>query len=122
MYEVPVGTAIVSYIEPHPGQARAFNRWYERDHFYAAVAAGPGVFAGARFVAPRSCKAERPAGGWLFGDVSRGSFLSLAWLTPGYACRAMLNGAARTALHGEPRATERKRRLATFVSHGRGLV
>jgi hypothetical protein len=81
-YDVPVGTAIVSYIEPHAGQARAFNRWYERDHFYAAVTGGPGVFSGARFVATRACKAVRPAAGRLFGDVSRGSFLSLAWLMP----------------------------------------
>ena len=27
---IEIGTAIVSYIEPHPGQAVAFNRWYER--------------------------------------------------------------------------------------------
>jgi len=55
-------TAIVSYIEPHPGHAVDFNRWYERDHFPATVTGGPGVFAGARFVASRACKALRPPG------------------------------------------------------------
>ena len=38
---VEIGTAIVSYIEPHAGQEVAFNRWYERDHFPATVRAGP---------------------------------------------------------------------------------
>jgi len=80
---VEIGTAIISYIEPHPGQAVAFNRWYERDHFPAAVKAGPGVFAGARFVATRACKQLRPPSGRLFGDPARGSYLSVAWVLPG---------------------------------------
>ncbi|MDP9336176.1 MAG: hypothetical protein M3Q30_23090 [Actinomycetota bacterium] len=80
---VEIGTAIVSYIEPHPGQAVAFNRWYERDHFPATVKAGPGVFAGARFVATRSCKELRPRTGRLFGDPARGSYLAVAWVLPG---------------------------------------
>ncbi len=79
---VGIGTAIVSYIEPHPGAARDFNRWYERDHFPAAVMAGPGAYAGARFVATRACKGARLGDG-LFGDPQRGSYLSLAWLLPG---------------------------------------
>ncbi len=80
---VEIGTAIVSYIEPHPGQAVAFNRWYERDHFPATVKAGPGVFAGARFVATRACKETRPPAGRLFGDPGRGSYLAVAWVLAG---------------------------------------
>jgi hypothetical protein len=83
MSGVEIGTAIVSYIEPHAGQAVEFNRWYERDHFPATVTAGPGVFAGARFVATRSCKAVRPPVGRLFGDPARGSYLALAWVLSG---------------------------------------
>jgi hypothetical protein len=83
MTGVTIGTAIVSYIEPHAGQAVAFNRWYERDHFPATVKAGPGVFAGARFVATRSCKELRPSRGQLFGDPARGSYLAAAWVLPG---------------------------------------
>jgi hypothetical protein len=79
---VEIGTAIVSYIEPHPGQAVGFNRWYERDHFPATVKAGPGVFAGARFVATAACKELRPEG-TLFGDPARGSYLAVAWVLPG---------------------------------------
>jgi hypothetical protein len=81
-FGVTIGTAIVSYIEPHPGQAVAFNRWYERDHFPATVKAGPGVFAAQRFVATRACKARRPAGR-LLGDPARGSYLGVAWVLPG---------------------------------------
>jgi hypothetical protein len=80
---VRIGTAIVSYIEPHPGLALEFNRWYERDHFPATVTAGPGVFAGARWVATRACKALRPPRGRLFGDPARGSYLATAWVLPG---------------------------------------
>jgi hypothetical protein len=79
---VTVGTAVVAYIEPHEGMARAFNDWYERDHFYAAAMAGPGCYAGARWVATRDCKEMRPAGG-LFGDKAAGSYFTTYWLLPG---------------------------------------
>jgi len=78
--DVGIGTAIVAYIEPHEGQARAFNRWYERDHMYAATTAGPGAFSGARWVATRPCKAVRPADATWFGDPARGSYLTTVWL------------------------------------------
>jgi hypothetical protein len=80
MTEVGIGTAIIAYIEPHAGQAQAFNRWYERDHMYAATTAGPGAFSGARWVATRACKALRPAGATWFGEAARGSFLTTVWL------------------------------------------
>jgi hypothetical protein len=81
--DVPIGTAIVAYIEPHAGRARAFNRWYERDHMYAATTAGPGAFSGARWVATRACKAVRPAGATWFGDPTCGSFLTTVWVLDG---------------------------------------
>ena len=80
---VEIGTVIVSYIEPSPGHARAFNEWYERDHFPAAVLAGPGVFSGGRFVATRACKEQRRPDATLLGDPARGSYLALAWVVPG---------------------------------------
>jgi hypothetical protein len=78
---IEIGTAIVSYIEPAPGQAGAFNDWYEGDHFPSTVLAAPGAFAGARFVATRACKQARV--GELFGDPARGSYLAAAWVLPG---------------------------------------
>ena len=76
---VTVGTAVIAYIEPHAGEARAFNRWYERDHFYAAAMAGPGRVrrrpvgrdarvqgraSGARrcSATPRAARTSRPTG------------------------------------------------------------
>jgi hypothetical protein len=79
---VTVGTAIVAFIEPAPGQELAFNRWYERDHFYAAAMAGPGMYAGGRWVATRACKDVRPTASG-FGDPARGSYLATYWLLPG---------------------------------------
>jgi hypothetical protein len=78
--DVQVGTAVIAYVEPHEGQAQAFNRWYERDHMYAATTAGPGAFAGARWVATRACKAVRPRDATWFGDPARGSYLTTVWL------------------------------------------
>jgi len=78
--DVRVGTAVIAYIEPHEGQAQAFNRWYERDHMYAATTAGPGAFAGARWVATRACKGVRPPNATWFGDPARGSYLTTVWL------------------------------------------
>ncbi|HUI49944.1 MAG TPA: hypothetical protein VL119_14725, partial [Acidimicrobiia bacterium] len=86
MTDVGIGTAVIAYIEPHAGQARAFNRWYERDHMYAATTAGPGAFSGARWIATRACKAVRPPGTTWFGDPARGSFLTTVWLLDG--CQA----------------------------------
>jgi len=80
---VEIGTAIVSYIEPEAGYASEFNAWYERDHFLATVRGGPGVFAGARFVATGECKKRRPPSGTMFGDPARGSYLSIAWVLAG---------------------------------------
>jgi hypothetical protein len=79
---VTIGTAVVAYVEPHEGRAREFNAWYERDHFYAAAMAGPGMYAGARWVATRDLKARRP-GGVLLGDPARGSYLATYWVLPG---------------------------------------
>jgi hypothetical protein len=80
---VEIGTAVVAYIEPHLGVEVEFNRWYERDHFYAAAMAGPGMFSGGRFVANRPCKDVRPPDGTLFGDPARGSYLACYWVLPG---------------------------------------
>ncbi len=82
-WDVEIGTAIVSYIEPEPGYEREFDAWYGRDHFPATVLGGPGVFSGARFVATRECRAARPPTATLFGDPARGRFLAIAWVLRG---------------------------------------
>jgi hypothetical protein len=81
-----LATALVALIEPHAGRAREFNRWYEGDHYYSAVMAGPGVMAGGRWVATRAAKATRIGDG-LFGDPAGASFLATYWLEAGGQAR-----------------------------------
>lgn len=79
---VAVGTAVVALIDPHPGAARDFNRWYERDHYYAAAMAGPGMCAGARWVATTRDRALRVPGGW-FGSLAPAAYLATYWVLSG---------------------------------------
>ncbi len=66
-----LGSALVSWVRPHPGETEAFHRWYERDHFYAGVRAGPGCFAGRRYVQPPAARDGEPV------------FLHVYWIEAG---------------------------------------
>ena len=84
-YGVGLGSVLVSLLEPAPGTAKAFNRWYERDHFYAGCMTGAHFFAGRRFVATRALKELRyPAASATVPDTSLGSFLALYWMEQGH--------------------------------------
>ena len=54
--DVRLGSMLFTLVEPHRGFEVAYNRWYERDHFYAGCMVGPWLFAGRRFVATRALK------------------------------------------------------------------
>ena len=56
---IRIGTMLYTLVEPHRGHEVAYNRWYERDHFYAGCQIGAYNFAGARFVATADCKSVR---------------------------------------------------------------
>ena len=47
---------LLTLVDPHRGFEVAYNRWYERDHFYAGCMIGPYLFAGSRWVATRELK------------------------------------------------------------------
>jgi hypothetical protein len=80
-YPVRVGRMLFTMVDPHVGHEVAYNRWYERDHFYAGCMIGPGWFAGARWVAPRSLKDLRFPEKSPFADpVDAGSYLSIYWV------------------------------------------
>ena len=51
-YDVAIGSALITMVEPHEGHEHAYNRWYEDDHFYSGAMAMPWMFAGRRWVAP----------------------------------------------------------------------
>ena len=80
-FPVKLGSILFTLVEPHQGHEVAYNRWYERDHFYAGCLVGPGILAGARFVATKPYKELRqlPTGD-ITDDPTRGSYLALYWI------------------------------------------
>lgn len=120
-YGVALGSILVSLLEPEKGGAVEFNRWYERDHFYAGCLSGQHFFSGRRFVAPRSLKALRyPASSSAVPDTSIGSFLALYWIERGHHTEAEDWALERVLwLYGNGRmgATKRQAVHASFYHH-----
>ena len=82
---VKLGSMLFTLVEPRRGHEAAYNRWYERDHFYAGCMIGPYNFAGKRFVATADLKALRsPDPSAITGEADRGSYLALYWVLDGY--------------------------------------
>ncbi len=82
---IKLGSMLFTLVEPHRGHEVAYNRWYERDHFYAGCMIGPYNFAGKRFVATADLKALRhPDPSEITGEPGRGTYLGLYWVLDGY--------------------------------------
>jgi len=83
---IRIGTMLYTLVEPHRGHQVAYNRWYERDHFYAGCQIGAYNFAGARFVATARLKGLRyPDGeGALVSDPAMGSYLGVYFVLDGH--------------------------------------
>jgi len=82
---IKVGSMLFTMVDPNKGHEVAYNRWYERDHFYAGCMAGPWLFAGRRWVAPRDLKALRfPADSPVAQPVQAGSYVSIYWHLEGH--------------------------------------
>jgi hypothetical protein len=88
---IRIGTMLYTLVEPHRGHQVEYNRWYERDHFYAGCQIGAFNFAGARFVATAPLKALRfPEPGSadgpepLVADPEVGSYLGLYYVLDGH--------------------------------------
>jgi len=85
-YPVRVGSMLLTLVEPHRGYEVAYNRWYERDHFYAGCMIGPFLFAGSRWVATRELKDLR----WPKGEetvarpIDAGSYVAIYWVEQGH--------------------------------------
>jgi hypothetical protein len=83
-YPIEVGSILFTMVEPHRGREVEYNRWYERDHFYAGCMIGPGNFAGRRYVARRAEKESRPTGANpITPDPMTGSYLAIYWILSG---------------------------------------
>lgn len=84
-YPIHVGSMLFTMVDPHRGHEVAYNRWYERDHFYAGCLIGPWLFAGGRWVAPRNLKDLRfPADSPFADPVDSGSYLATYWILKDY--------------------------------------
>jgi len=81
---VRVGSLLFTIVEPRKGYEVAYNRWYERDHFYSGCMIGSAQFAGNRFVATRDCKALRPErSNSADPDPKSGSYVAIYWVEDG---------------------------------------
>ncbi|WP_375196268.1 hypothetical protein [Sphingobium sp.] len=79
---IRLGSLLFTMVEPRPGFEAAYNRWYERDHFYSGCMIGAYTLAGGRFVATREEKALRFGSGGM--NLNKGSFLALYWILDGH--------------------------------------
>ncbi|HZR81130.1 MAG TPA: hypothetical protein VFD92_08530 [Candidatus Binatia bacterium] len=85
-HPVEVGSMLFTIVDPHVGHEVAYNRWYERDHFYAGCLVGPWLFSGGRWVATRAEKALRfPEDSPLAKPtVKAGSYVAIYWIHAGH--------------------------------------
>ena len=75
---------LFTMVDPNRGFEVAYNRWYERDHFYAGCMLGPYLFAGRRWVATRRLKDLRfPEKSPVADPVDAGSYLAIYWRLAG---------------------------------------
>jgi len=83
--EIKLGSFLLTIVEPHKGHEVAYNRWYERDHFYSGCMIGPWTLAGGRYVATKDCKDLRtPVDANEITEASdRGSYIALYWIQDG---------------------------------------
>jgi hypothetical protein len=88
---IRIGTMLYTLVEPHRGHQVAYNRWYERDHFYAGCQIGAYNFSGARFVATADLKDLRlptptgPGGpSIIVPDPQVGTYLGVYYVLDGH--------------------------------------
>ncbi len=80
-YPIRVGSMLYTQVDPEPGYEVEYNRWYERDHFYAGCMVGPWLFAGRRWVSTKDLKALRfPAETPFLSPVTAGSYVAIYWI------------------------------------------
>jgi hypothetical protein len=87
--EVRVGSMLFTLVDPSRGHEVAYNRWYERDHFYSGCMVGPWLFAGRRWVATRELKDLRfpedvPDSAAIARPVDAGSYLATYFIHKGH--------------------------------------
>jgi hypothetical protein len=75
--EMGISGGLITMVEPDLGHERAYNRWYEDDHFYHGAVVGPGVLGGRRWVATRDLQLLRfPEDSPVIQPVTEGAYIS----------------------------------------------
>ena len=121
---VRIGSTLLTLVEPHKGQEVAYNRWYERDHFYAGCLIGAGWFAGKRWVATKPLKDLRfPDDTGFLPDISAGSYLAAYWVLKGMEPEAIAWGSAQVKwLHENGRMFEGRDHIHTLIYANRWIA
>jgi len=83
-YPVKAGSMLLTLVDPHKGYESAYNRWYERDHFYAGCMEGPWQIAGSRWVATRELKDLRWGTTAVADPIDAGSYVAIYWVEAGH--------------------------------------
>lgn len=86
---VDIGAMLFTLVDPTRGHEVAYNRWYERDHFYGGCMIGPWLFAGRRWVATRRLKDARspsdvPSDAAVALPIDAGSYLATYYIHKGH--------------------------------------
>ncbi len=77
---------LYTLVDPNKGHEVAYNRWYERDHFYGGCMIGPWLFAGSRWVATRELKEMRfpqDESNTVTEPYDRGTYVAVYWVLKG---------------------------------------
>jgi hypothetical protein len=103
--QVHIGAVWVSLMEPDVGSEAAFDEWYGDDHFYAGGMGLPWIFAGRRWVCPRTHQAVRISqSDSTFQPPQAGRFLHLNFFSRGHVDEAaVVLGDTIARLAGEGR-------------------
>jgi hypothetical protein len=122
--QIRVGSLLFTMVEPHKGHEVAYNRWYERDHFYAGCMIGKWQFAGARYVATRECKSRRyPTESPITPDPMIGSYLAIYWVLDEHHSEWNEWGVEQvTWLHANDRMFEERDHIHTALYEHAGEV
>ena len=121
---VDVGAALFTLVEPHKGHEVAYNRWYERDHFYSGCLIGPLWFGGRRWVATKPLKELRyPTGTHFLPDIAEGSYLATYWILKGKEQDAIAWGSTQVKfLHEANRMFDEREHIHTLMYINRWAV
>lgn len=114
---VELGAAIFALHDPHRGHERAFNRYYERDHMYAAAVLAPWTIAGQRWVATAALKARRYPDPGPFGPAVFGSYLAAYWIQAGRLAEQQAWVSAQMPLLDAAGRTFAERDVATATAY-----